>query len=66
MRNGSEERNEFSAAILKWSGLFFSIEDKNIKSANKEEIDFINCQKKFGNFDIHREFALNLWSGRLS
>jgi hypothetical protein len=60
LRNGSEERNEFSVTILKWSTSLFA----SVKPTDKEHNDLITCQKKFGHVDMHREFALNLWAGK--
>jgi hypothetical protein len=57
---GSEERNEFTVSILKWSSSFFQKPKLDIHDqANIDE----NYQKTFGHFGIHREFALNTWMG---
>lgn len=57
---GMEERNEFSLAVLKWSTNMF--EKSKIDIKNTETI-YTNYQKTFGHFDIHRDFAINLWKG---
>lgn len=59
LKNGSEERNEFSVSLLKWSTNFFA---KSKLEINDQENIYANYQKTFGHFDIHREFALNLWA----
>ena len=60
LKNGNEERNEFTVSILKWSGTFFNKSKLDMASqANINE----NYQTTFGHFDLHREFAINLWMG---
>ena len=58
LKNKNEERTEFSASILKWSGTLFSEKQKS----NPKDNVLIVYQKKFGHADIHEEFAKNFWS----
>jgi hypothetical protein len=62
LKPSSEERNEFSIAILKWSGNLFE------KSRDMKDVESVynNYQKTFGHFDIHQDFANNLWKGILT
>jgi hypothetical protein len=57
---GSEERNDFTVAVLKWSSSHFQKSKLNL--SDQTNIDE-NYQKTFGHFGIHREFALNNWMG---
>jgi len=60
LKEGAEEQNEFTVSILKWSGSLFA-KQITTKVIN-EENSLIVYQKNFGHFDLHREFALNLWN----
>lgn len=71
LRAGSEERNEFTVAILKWSGILVDQEVSHSPTSSvndekswleQEKVNSINCQKKFGYVGFHKEFGLNLWS----
>ena len=49
-------------SILKWSGGLFP----QIKSNKPIQEDYSNIyQKKFGHADLHREFAINYWLGKI-
>lgn len=61
LRDGAEEQNEFTAGVLKWSGSLFVKQASQLKSLTHENA-LVAYQKKFGHVDLHREFALNMWS----
>jgi len=60
LSEGSEEQNEFTVAILKWSGALFT-KLGTVKTINQE--NSLNVyQKNFGHVSLHREMAHNLWN----
>jgi hypothetical protein len=61
MKNGVEERNEFTVSVLKWSSNLFP---KTRLEISDQESVYSNYQQTFGSFDLHREFALNFWMGK--
>lgn len=63
LANGSEERNEFSCTILKWSGSLFAQNKMKITQASSDvDQNLLTYQKTFGHVGIHRVFALNYWT----
>lgn len=57
-----EERNEFSLSVLKWSGGLFEKVKLDMKQPSSV---YTNYQKTFGHYDLHQDFAHNLWKGML-
>lgn len=60
LRPGNEERHEFGIGVLKWSrGLF----EKVKLDMKQPETIYQSYQKTFGHYEIHQDFAHNLWRG---
>lgn len=60
LRPGMEERNEFSMGVLKWSSGFFDKVKLDMKHPSSVHASY---QKTFGHYDLHEDFANNLWKG---
>lgn len=60
LRPGMEERNEFSMGVLKWSGGLFDKVKLDMKHPSSVHASY---QKTFGHYDLHEDFANNLWKG---
>ena len=61
LKNGPDERNEFTINILKWSGELFTLKEKSNKPSHEDYGKIY--QKKFGHACLHRAFAITLWIG---